>query len=52
MLRDLGNSSTHQLAYNPVRHQRPKLIDIKYHWIRDMVVDYMVELVYVTGQTF
>ena len=33
----IDNQSAHQLVENPVHHQRSKHIDIKYHWIRDMV---------------
>jgi hypothetical protein len=34
----IDNKSARQLAENPVHHQRSKHIDIKYHWIRDMMV--------------
>jgi hypothetical protein len=33
----IDNRSAHQLAEHPIHHQRSKHIDIKYHWIRDMV---------------
>ena len=44
----IDNSSARQLAYNSVHHQRSKHVDIKYHWIRDMVADHTVKLVHVT----
>ena len=44
----IDNSSACQLVYNPVHHQRSKHINIKYHWIRDMVEDNTIELVHVT----
>ena len=43
----IDNSSARQLAMNPVHHQRSKHIDIKYHWIRDMVADKVVILIHV-----
>jgi hypothetical protein len=41
----IDNRSAHQLAENPVHHQRSKHIDIKYHWIRDMVSSRTVQLI-------
>jgi hypothetical protein len=41
----IDNRSAHQLAENPVHHQRSKHIDIKYHWIRDMVSSQTVRLI-------
>jgi hypothetical protein len=41
----IDNKSAHQLAENPVHHQRSKHIDIKYHWIRDMVLFATVKLI-------
>jgi len=43
----IDNSSARQLAMNPVHHQRSKHIDIKFHWIRDMVSAKTVQLVHV-----
>jgi hypothetical protein len=40
----IDNKSARQLAENPVYHQRSKHIDIKYHWIRDMVSSATVKL--------
>ncbi len=41
----IDNRSARQLAENPVHHQRSKHIDIKYHWIRDMVAAGTVQLI-------
>jgi hypothetical protein len=41
----IDNKSARQLAENPVHHQRSKHIDIKFHWIRDMVSAQTVKLV-------
>jgi hypothetical protein len=41
----IDNRSAHQLAENPVHHQRSKHIDIRYHWIRDMVFSRTVQLI-------
>ena len=41
----IDNKSARQLAENPVHHQRSKHIDIKFHWIRDMVAAGTVQLV-------
>ena len=43
----IDNSSARQLAMSPVHHQRSKHIDIKYHWIRDMVAAKVVILIHV-----
>jgi len=40
----IDNRSARQLAENPVHHQRSKHIDIKFHWIRDMVASQTVQL--------
>jgi hypothetical protein len=40
----IDNKSARQLAENPAHHQRSKHIDIKYHWIRDMVSSATVKL--------
>lgn len=44
----IDNSSARQLAMNPVHHQRSKHIDIKFHWIRDMVSSNTVQIVHVS----
>lgn len=41
----IDNKSARLLAQNPVFHQRSKHIDIKYHWIRDMVSTNVVQLI-------
>jgi hypothetical protein len=41
----IDNMSARQPAENPVHHQRSKHIDIKYHWIRDMVAAGTVQLI-------
>jgi hypothetical protein len=41
----IDNRSAHQLAETPVNHQRSKHIDIKYHWIWDMVSSRTVQLI-------
>ena len=42
----IDNKSAIDHAHNPVHHKRSKHnIDIKYHWIRDMVADQTVQLV-------
>jgi hypothetical protein len=38
----IDNKSARQLEENPVHHQRSKRIDIKYHWIRDIVYNHIV----------
>ena len=43
----VDTSSARQLAMNPVHH---KHIDIKYHWIRDLVADKMVILIHVPAE--
>jgi len=43
----IDNSSARQLAMNPVHHQRSKHIDIKYHWIRDMVSSETIKMIHV-----
>ena len=46
----IDNRSAHQLAENPVHHQRSKHIDIKYHWIRDMVAAGTVKIIDVSTE--
>ena len=41
------NQSARQFAMNPVHHQRSKHIDIKYHWIREIVALKAIELIHV-----
>jgi hypothetical protein len=41
----IDNKSARQLAENPVHHQRSKHIDIKFHWIRDMVAAQTIKLI-------
>ena len=43
----IDNKSAISLANNPVHHQRSKHIDVKYHWIRDKILDKTVYLQYV-----
>ncbi|KAL9429389.1 hypothetical protein AB3S75_031241 [Citrus x aurantiifolia] len=40
------NSSTIQLSKNPVLHGRSKHIDVRFHFLRDLTRDGVVELVY------
>ena len=40
----MDNTSARLLAMNPVHHQRSKHIDIKYHWLRDMVSSNVVDI--------
>ena len=49
----IDNKSARDLALNPVHHQRSKHIDVKFHWIRDKVIDKTVILdpVATTDQT-
>jgi hypothetical protein len=46
----IDNRSAQQLAENPVHHQRSKHIDIKYHWLRDMVSSGIVKLQHVSTE--
>ena len=43
----IDNKSAKDLALNPVHHQRSKHIDVKYHWLRDKVIDGTVDLLQV-----
>ncbi|CAJ2672171.1 unnamed protein product [Trifolium pratense] len=40
------NSSTIKLSKNPVLHGRSKHIDVRYHFLRDLVTDRTIDLVY------
>ncbi|KAI3474406.1 hypothetical protein Pfo_029267 [Paulownia fortunei] len=40
------NSSTIKLSKNPVLHGRSKHIDVRYHFLRDLTKDKMIDLVY------
>lgn len=40
------NSSTIQLSKNPVLHGRSKHIDVRFHFLRDLTRDGVVELIY------
>lgn len=44
------NSSTIQLSKNPVLHGRSKHIDVRFHFLRDLTRDGVVELVYCKTQ--
>ena len=44
------NSSTIKLSKNPVMHGRSKHIDIRYHFLRDLSNDGVVELKYCSSQ--
>jgi len=45
------NNSTIQLSKNPMFHGRSKHIDIKFHFIRDLVKDGTIKLNYCSSQT-
>jgi len=45
------NNSTIQLSKNPVFHGRSKHIDIKFHFLRDLVKDGTIKLNYCSSQT-
>jgi hypothetical protein len=40
------NSSTIKLSKNPVLHGRSKHIDVKYHFLRDLMNDGVINLIY------
>ena len=44
------NSSAKDLAHNPVHHERTKHIDIRYHRIREFILDGTISLYYVPTQ--
>ena len=44
------NSSAKDLAHNPVHHERTKHIDIRYHRIREFILDGTISLHYVPTQ--
>jgi hypothetical protein len=43
-------SSSIKLSKNPVKHEKCKHIDIKYHFLRDLTKDGVVELKYCSTQ--
>ena len=44
------NKSAKDLAYNPVHHDRTKHIDIRYHRIREFILDGTVSILYVKSE--
>ena len=44
------NKSAKDLAYNPVQHERTKHIDIKYHRIREFILDGTIIIAYVKSE--
>ena len=46
----VDNQSAIKLSKNPASHQRTKHIDIKYHFIRDIISKGLVELHYIQSQ--
>ena len=46
----VDNQSAMKLSKNPISHQRSKHIDIKYHFIRDIISKGLVELYYIPSQ--
>ena len=44
------NKSAKDLAHNPVHHERTKHIDIRYHRIREFILDGTVALHYVKSE--
>ena len=38
---------TLDLSYNPEHHDRTKHIDIRYHFVRDLVADLKIDIVYI-----
>jgi hypothetical protein len=40
------NNSTIQLSKNPVLHGRRNHIDVKFHFLRDLTKDEMIEIIY------
>ena len=44
------NKSAKDLAYNPVHHDRTKHIDIRYHRIREFILDGTVTILYVKSE--
>ncbi|CAN1797736.1 Retrovirus-related Pol polyprotein from transposon RE1 [Linum perenne] len=45
------NTSTINMKKNPILHSRTKHIDIRHHFIRDLILKKEVELVYITTET-
>jgi hypothetical protein len=44
------NSSTIQLSKNPVFHGKSKHIDVKFHFLRDLVNDGVIKLIYCASE--
>ena len=44
------NSSTIKLSKNPVMHERSKHIDVRFHFLRDLVSDGIIKLMYCSIQ--
>ena len=44
------NQGSIALAKNPIKHQRTKHIDIKYHFIRDQISKGIVEISYIPSE--
>ena len=47
---NVDNQGTIALAKNPINHQRSKHIDIKYHYVREAMINKYIELVYVPSE--
>ena len=41
------NQSAQKIAENPIQHDRTKHIDIRYHFVRDLVADLKIDIVYI-----
>lgn len=44
------NNSTIKLSKNPVLHDRSKLIDVRFHFVRDLIKEGTLELVHYSSQ--
>ena len=44
------NSSTISISENPVQHSRTKHINIRYHYIRELIDEKIVQLLYVPNE--
>ncbi|MGV7959536.1 Ty1/Copia family ribonuclease HI, partial [Mycobacterium kansasii] len=47
MLLCYDNSSAINISKHPIQHSRTKHIDIRYHYIRDLVEDKVISLEYI-----
>ena len=45
-----GNQAAQKIAENPVLHDRTKHIDIRYHFVRELVEDLKIDVVYIETQ--